>query len=232
MIEFKLGKSYFRYNNQHEISYRLFITSRKESGGKTIVKYIVNHYNKGHLTDIDDCDVEVDETPVCHDSDTEVLYIKGFKVFIPADARNTDYYITSYKEYIHSLITNRHFLKLEMDKLSDYVREYNIKAVLLTLVLGRMNTLIESVILDEDNMDGIVLLITIANSLMADIEISDGIHFHKSKVFLSSPVTVVYNSQLSKFILVDILYDFYKDIMNTDTGEIIENLITTYLTLE
>lgn len=230
MIEFEPLKSYYRHNKQNESTYKIFILSRKNSGNKTIITYTVTKYNMQFgESDYDIDSVDTYTSVVYYDSGVEVLYIKEHKIIVSADMIRT--YVAKYKEYIHNLITNRYFLKEEIHNIEEYIRKDSIKGLLIALTLECLNDIIETDILHTDIMDSITMLITLANSLMADIEISHGIHFHKSKVFLSNPVTVVYNSQLSKFMVVDIIYNYYKDSLNTDTRKIIENLITTYLTL-
>lgn len=231
MIKFKLGGLYHRYNANHEVSYCLSVLSRKESDGKTIVRYIIAHYNVGHLTDIDDCDIEVGETPVCYGSDTEVLYIKGFKVFIPADMRNTDYYITSYKEYIHKLITDTVFLRKEVDNIEKYDKSHNVRCILIGIVLKCSESVIDKVIFNCDIIDVIALLVDLSNELMNDIEKSDGIYFYKPKEFLRCTIDNTKTSQISKFVLIDTIYENYKGSIKPHTRNIIENLINTYLSL-
>lgn len=231
MIEFKLGKMYFRYNAKYEISYRLTILSRWKSDDKIMVRYIIEHYNKGYLTDCDDYKVEVGETPVCYDSRTEVLYIREFKIFISADTRNTGYYVTRYKEYVHRLITDIDFMREEVDNMEKYTKEHTVFLLLIGKVLECLDESIETAILNKDTTDSILLLVVVANELMKDIEVSDSIHFEKSKVFLACPEVKSELSQLDKFIIVDTLYRFLKDFISKDTCKIIDNLITTYLTL-
>lgn len=231
MIKFELGKMYFRDNANYEISYRLTIMSRWKSEDKTIVRYVIEHYNKGYLTDCEDYDVKIGETPVCYDSDTEVLYIREFKIFISAQTRNTGYYIVNYKEYIHRLITDIDFMRDEVDNMEKYVKSHSVFALLIGKVLECLDESVETVIMNRDTTDSLLMLLVVANELMNDIEVSDGIHFEKTKVFLSCPTVSSELSQLDKFIIMDTLYTFLKELISVDTREIIDNLITTYLTL-
>lgn len=231
MIEFKLGKMYFRYNAKYEISYRLTILSRWKSDDKIMVRYIIEHYNKGYLTDCDDYKVEVGETPVCYDSRTEVLYIREFKIFISAQTRNTGYYTLRYKEYVHRLITDRDFMREEVGNMEKYTKEHSVFLILIGKVLECLDESLESTILNKDITDSILILLVVANELMNDIHTSDGIYFEKTKVFLACPEVTSQLSQLDKFMIVDTLYRFLNEFITEDTCKIIDNLIVTYLTL-
>ena len=231
MIEFKTGKMYFRYNANYEISYRLTILSRWKSDNKTMIRYIIEHYNKGYLTDCEDYNVEVGETPVCYDSHTEVLYIREFKTFISAQTRNTGYYVLRYKEYVHRLITDIDFMREEVDNMEKYAKEHSVFLLLIGKVLECLDESIETTILNKDITDSVMMLLVVANELMKDIEVSDGIHFEKTKVFLTCPTVTSELSQIDKFIIVDTLYRFLAELISEDTCKIIDNLIHTYLTL-
>jgi hypothetical protein len=232
MIKFEIGKMYFRYNTKHEITYRLTLLSRWCANGETCVRYIIEHYNKGkaHLIDVDDYEVEVGETRVFYDSEIEVLYIKEFKIFIPADDV-TVRIIPRYKRYIHKLITDIDFMREEVNNLQEYNNVHSVFSVIISKVVNCIDECVETVIMEHDTIDGVILLLTLANELMYDIEKSDSIHFEKSEVFLSCPRYTYISSQLNKFIVLDTLYEYLKESISSDTRNIIDNLIHTYLTL-